>query len=169
MLYFAYGSNLDWRQMKCRCRSARSVGRARLNGYRLDFTHESSNRGCGVADVIAQPSSIVWGVLYEIPDDYDVARLDASEGYHPGGPREGNTYERITLTVEQVDDAGTSVAPRAAQVYVIVRKQENCHPDRAYRDLIVNGGRFWNLPEDYVAQIAQVPLQETAPALGDTV
>lgn len=82
---------MDWVQMKERCRSARFVGVAVLQNYRLAFTRKSLNRSCGVADIVTDDRKEVWGVVYEI-DDLDIGRLDASEGYRPG--RERNSYFR---------------------------------------------------------------------------
>lgn len=51
--YFAYGSNLDWHQMKKRCPYARFRCVAKLPNHRLAFTRKSRTRGCGVSDVVA--------------------------------------------------------------------------------------------------------------------
>jgi hypothetical protein len=67
MLYFAYGSNMDWGQMKGRCPSVRFVGVAKLPDHRLVFTRKSVNRGCGVADVVRDAGGGVWGAVFEIP------------------------------------------------------------------------------------------------------
>ena len=91
MLYFAYGSNMNWNQMRERCPSSRFVGIAVLRDHKLAFTRESVNRGCGVADVVAEDGAQVWGVAYEIAD-LDVGKLDASEGFKPG--RDKNSYYR---------------------------------------------------------------------------
>ena len=78
MLYFAYGSNMDWDQMKQCCQAARFVGVALLPDHRLAFTRKSVNRGCGVADAVPDAGRRVWGVVYEI-GDLDVGKLDTSE------------------------------------------------------------------------------------------
>ena len=44
MFYFAYGSNMDERQMQSRCLESLLVGIAILDGYRLGFTRYSKNR-----------------------------------------------------------------------------------------------------------------------------
>ena len=49
MLYFAYGSNMEWKQMRERCPSAMFVCIAKLKDRRLAFTRKSKDRGCGVA------------------------------------------------------------------------------------------------------------------------
>ncbi len=80
--YFAYGSNLDAEQMSERCPSSRALFRARLDGYRLDFTHLSRRWGGGAADVVLHSGEWVWGVVYALDAD-EVALLDRFEsGYH---------------------------------------------------------------------------------------
>jgi len=82
MFYFAYGSNLDWEQMRNRCPSASFFCVAVLPGCRLDFTHysEARNRNCWVADIVADVNEKVWGVVYCI-DKSDIGNLDKHEGY----------------------------------------------------------------------------------------
>ena len=138
-VYFAYGSNLKQGQLVRRCPGSTVIGRARLPGYRLAFTRYSTKRKGGVADVVAEPGSEVWGVLYDI-DDAGMESLDSCEG----APR---AYRRETLTV--LDDGGVDVE---AQVY-IANKTGEFAPSRAYLDLIVVGGREHGLPEEYVSAV----------------
>jgi putative DNA methylase len=91
MLYFAYGSNMNWRQIMERCPPVRFVGIALLPDHKLAFTRKSTKRGCGVADAMPEHDQKMWGVVYEI-NDLDVGKLDASEGYRPG--RLKNSYFR---------------------------------------------------------------------------
>jgi hypothetical protein len=86
VLYFAYGSNLDFDQMKSRCPSARFAGVAKLPGRRLAFTRWSESRKGAVADAVADPASEVWGAVYEITAE-DLGKLDGHEGFTPGGSR----------------------------------------------------------------------------------
>jgi len=79
MLYFAYGSNMNWQQMQERCPSARFFGVALLPDHKLAFTRKSIKRGCGVADAVPTQGQKVWGVVYEVTDR-DVIKLDKSEG-----------------------------------------------------------------------------------------
>ena len=62
-LYFAYGSNLHWPQMKERCPSARFHCVAKLKDHRLAFTRKSISRDCGVADVVPEQGHDVWRSL----------------------------------------------------------------------------------------------------------
>lgn len=148
MLYFAYGSNLDYSQMKNRCPSARFVGKALLNGYDFDFTRKSTTRGCGVMDIVKADGEQVWGVVYQI-DELDVGKLDQSEGYAPG--RIKNAYRRIECMVYEDGDANR---PITAMAYEVVEKAPaTILPHQAYKALIVNGADYWHLPEDYISRL----------------
>ncbi len=91
MLYFAYGSNLDERQMRARCPSAVIVGAAVLPNHDLAFGGFSHRWGGAVASVVRTRGSRVEGLLYAL-DDGDVAQLDRFEG-HPF------SYERVARFV----------------------------------------------------------------------
>jgi len=71
-LYFAYGSNLNHRQMAERCPKAKPVSVLRLDGWRLVF-----KRG---ADIVRDEGAFVLGALYGITLE-DEAALDVHEGY----------------------------------------------------------------------------------------
>jgi len=146
MIYFAYGSNLDWVQMKKRCPSARFMCVAKLAGYRLAFTRYSPRRRCGVADVVEAEGQEVWGVLYQL-DECDFGSLDEYEGYVPG--RLDNAYERIELRVLR---EGDEAQPAAAWIYVVPDKSEREHaPSAEYKGLMTEGARYWHLPAAYTA------------------
>ena len=148
MLYFAYGSNLDYSQMKNRCPSARFVGKAILKEYDFDFTRMSTNRGCGVMDIVKADGEKVWGVVHQI-DELEVGRLDQSEGYAPG--RTKNAYRRIECVVYE---DGVANRPITAMTYEVVEKASaTIPPDQAYKELIVNGADYWHLPEDYINRL----------------
>ena len=85
MLYFAYGSNMDWAQMKERCPWAKFVCRAKLPSHRLAFTLRSCSRRCGVADILRDETKDVWGVVYELPEN-ELKNLDKDENFNPGRP-----------------------------------------------------------------------------------
>tara|TARA_B100000029_G_scaffold372986_1_gene367170 strand:- start:10889 stop:11314 length:426 start_codon:yes stop_codon:yes gene_type:complete len=64
MLYFAYGSNLNRKQMKRRCKNSKYVGCFTLKNYKLVFRNEYY--GGGVADVEKKKNSYVLGAIYDI-------------------------------------------------------------------------------------------------------
>src|SRR5262245_41566749 len=116
MLYFAYGSNLDWTQMSSRCPSARFVCVARLPAHRLAFTRWSPRRQCGTADVVAAAGETVWGVAYDLAAA-DFVPLDEYEGCIMG--QAGNAYDRIETTVFR---DGATAQPVTAWIYVVCAK-----------------------------------------------
>ncbi len=152
MLYFAYGSNMDWGQMRERCPSARFACVAKLKDHRLAFTRKSEKRGCGVSDVIPDPGRDVWGVVYEI-DEHDLGRLDKYEGFVPGRRREDNAYFREE---RHVGRDGNESDPLAVWVYFAIPQPNPPLPNEEYKRLIVEGARFWHLPEDYISQLEQI-------------
>lgn len=148
MLYFAYGSNMDWLQIKNRCPSAQFVRKALLKGYDFGFTRKSKNRDCGVMDIVKADGEQVWGVVYQI-DELDVRKLDQSEGYAPG--RVKNAYQRIECIVYEDGDLEK---PITAMTYEVVEKAAaTILPNQEYKALIVNGADYWRLPEDYINQL----------------
>lgn len=156
MLYFAYGSNLEWKQMKDRCPSAQFVCRAVIHDYELAFTRRSESRGCGVADIIPDKGSLVWGVVYQI-SDRDIGALDKSEGYKPNRKHDENAYVREDF---HVFEEGNIEKPLLVAVY-IANKQENPHlPNNDYKKLIVGGAKHWRLPEDYINELERIQVAE---------
>src|SRR5215471_1838387 len=103
MLYFAYGSNLDWAQMKQRCPLAKFVCRAKLPAHRLAFTLKSARRNCGVADVLPDKAKDVWGVVYELPAN-ELKDLDKGEHFSQARPNDQNGYTREDYYVWQEGD-----------------------------------------------------------------
>jgi gamma-glutamylcyclotransferase (GGCT)/AIG2-like uncharacterized protein YtfP len=152
MLYFAYGSNLDWNQMRERCPSARFVCRAKLGDHRLAFTRKSKCRGCGVADVLPADGHDVWGVVYQL-DERDIGQLDKSEGFRPGRPLKENAYFRTEC---HVLNEGDKEKPLLVTTYIANKEKNPPLPNSEYKGLIVEGAKYWHLPEDYIKQLEQI-------------
>lgn len=122
MLYFAYGANVNQRNLKRHAPRARALGLARLPGYKLVFKR--------FADVIKDPAGAVTGVLYELTPACEVA-LDRYEDVPA-------LYRKATVTVES--DQG----PREAMVYVM-SGGEKAPPDLDYFTVIARGYADWKL------------------------
>ena len=150
MLYFAYGSNMNWQQMQERCPSARFVGIALLADHKLAFTRQSDRRGCGVADAVLERDRKIWGTVYEI-GNLDVGKLDVSEGYRPG--REKNSYWRRECLV-LLD--GAEQRPLTAYSYFGDPQSNPPLPNAEYKQLIVSGARHWHLPDEYVRDLEAI-------------
>ena len=130
-LYFAYGSNLNPRQMKERCPSAEAVGTARLLDHRLAFCGWSSRWNGGVATVLPEKGSYVPGVVYRLSAE-DIETLDSCEG----AP---NFYRRVRVQVE-LDEGGTV----EVETYVLEGYPENA-PSVAYVETIREGYEHFGL------------------------
>lgn len=76
MLYLAYGSNLNKRQMAHRCPTAKFICTSVLEGYELLFR---GGHGSAVANVEPKKDSSVPVGIWEI-DDRDEKALDIYEG-----------------------------------------------------------------------------------------
>ena len=152
MLYFAYGSNMHWAQMKERCPSAKFVCRAKLPSHRLAFTLKSFDRRCGVADVLRDDAKDVWGVVYEIVEN-DLKNLDKDESFRPGRPDDQNEYTRENHYVWPEDDAKR---PLLVSLYHAHPQLDPPLPSCDYKKLIVDGARHWNLPADYIRELESI-------------
>ena len=152
MLYFAYGSNMDPGQMRQRCPSAQFVAVAKLPDHRLAFTRHAKDRDCGTCDGVPEPGQDIWGVVLDIPES-DLRSLDQSEGYEPGRPLDANCYAREQ---RQVYRDGNRDEPLLVWLYFANRQPNPPLPNAAYKKQLVDGAKFWRLPEEYQAQLRQI-------------
>ena len=144
-LYFAYASNMEPRRFRRLCPGGTVVGPARLPGHRLAFSRYSRQRRGGSADVVPDPESQVWGVLYEV-DEGDLAAMDRSENVPAA-------YHREVVTA--VDGAGEQ---RQAVTYVANRTGDFL-PHKEYLRVIVQGAEARGLPPEYIESLKQIRTQ----------
>lgn len=147
MLYFAYGSNMDFRQMRERCPSAITVTTAKLPNHRLAFTRVAESRGGGVADIVPSVGDVVEGVIYEISDD-DATRLDDHEGVATNCYR--RTHVNLTLPADEVIEAYTYKA----------FEQGLFQPSKAYVRHLITGAKYHCLSRKYIANLRAIETAE---------
>ncbi len=133
--YFAFGSNMDTRQMRSRCPSALLLGPALLKDAVLVFPQYSANWGGGVAGFEKRRGEDLWGVLYALSRD-DLDELDRIEGVP-------DDYERLEYTVWWKDET-----PLKAQVYNALPSAPT-PPSRRYKDALLHGAVENGLPKAY--------------------
>ena len=142
--YFAYGSNLDLLQMKRRCPLSKLISKGMLPDYRLTFNRYAPGWGGGVADVIQDVDSEVWGLIFEISDS-DLERLDHYEGCYKD---QTSLYERWKTVIDtpngQVDDVW---------VYTVVEKQKFVQPTLEYLHIIKDAAVRWDFPKNYLQSL----------------
>ncbi len=149
VLYFAYGSNLDFEDWSkwCKKRQADPSGLIELEpvflpDYEIKFHYYSGSRGGGAADVI--PSSVgtvVPGVLFQL-DSKTLKLMDSKEGV------KYNCYERKWVDVIKFDGSVVN-----ALTYVVSQEkieQRFVEPTLEYTNLIRNGLKKRGLPTEFL-------------------
>jgi gamma-glutamylcyclotransferase (GGCT)/AIG2-like uncharacterized protein YtfP len=137
--YFAYGSNMDPKQMASRCPGAVAIGSARLPNYELAFVWDSPGWGGGVATVIPSSSLEVWGVLWDLTDEH-IESLDRYEGVAVGA------YIKEDVDVE----AESGLVKALIYLATDARKKQ---PSARYLDALISGARAFSLPAHYVEKL----------------
>ncbi len=132
MYYFAYGSNLNKKQMLERCPDSKPMFIVTLHNYKLVFVGWSRQWRGGVASIKPFRGERVLGAIYEV-SDRDLRRLDSYEGY-PGN------YTRFNITV--FDEDGE---PIKAITYIKSGQLEETQPSKEYLSLIQQGCRDWRI------------------------
>lgn len=154
--YFAYGSNLDCSQIRERCSSAQFLCIAKLEDHRLAFSRFSKNRKCGVADAVPASEHSIWGVVYEISEK-EVTILDSKEGFYPNQPDKKHSYIRKNCEV-LID--GNDQKALSVWTYFALKEPNPPPPDAKYKKLIVDGAKFWKLPEEYVTKLEKIQVAQ---------
>jgi gamma-glutamylcyclotransferase (GGCT)/AIG2-like uncharacterized protein YtfP len=129
LYYFAYGSNLNQKQMKERCPDGKPLFTAVLPNYKLVFAGWSRQWRGGVASIKSLRGDRVRGAIYEVTESC-LQRLDRYE----------NGYSRLKITVFGEDDE-----PIQAITYVKDGKLEDAAPSKEYLAVIQQGLRDWRL------------------------
>ena len=132
MYYFAYGSNLDRKQMLERCPDSKPRFVATLPNYKLVVVGWSREWRGGVATLRTFRGEKVQGAVYEI-SDRDLRRLDSYEGY-PG------SANRLNVTVFNED--GQAIQ---AVTYIKTGKVEETQPSLEYLSVIRRGYKDWGI------------------------
>jgi len=129
LYYFAYGTNLNQKQMKERCADSKPLFTAVLPNYKLAFTGWSRQWRGGVASIKSYRGERVRGAIYEVTE----ACLQKLDRYESG-------YNRLKVTVFGEDDE-----PVEAITYVKTGQLEDAAPSKEYLAVIQQGLRDWRL------------------------
>ena len=128
-LYFAYGSNMNIRQMLGRCPKAQYVKKAILNGWELYIN------GRGVSSIRKKKDSKVVGVVWKITK-LEERILDIYEGAGVG------FYTKCFFR-----NNGEKIL-----VYIDYHKGEG-KPRPGYLERIIQGAEDFRLPQSYVEKL----------------
>ena len=136
--YFAYGSNMDQKQMQERCGEVEVKGVAYLNNHDLVFNIFSPKRKCGCADVIQKKKSKVYGILYTLTNEA-LKKLDMYESVPIAYIRERKRIVVGDVTVR-------------AFLYISTKKEKHL-PSKEYMKQIIEGARTMTLPSEYIQKL----------------
>lgn len=139
-LYLAYGSNLHPRRMLDRVPSTRLVGVTRLDRCSVTFVKRGRD-GSGKCNLLFtdNPDDVAYGAVYEI-SAAEKHLLDRAEGL-------GNGYEEAQFEIAVNGSTHAAFAYIAAKSYLT----PGLPPYDWYKDLVVAGARYHDLPEPYIA------------------
>jgi len=132
MYYFAYGTNLNRKQMRERCPDSQPKFTATLPNHKLVFVGWLRQWRGGEATIRPFKGEKVLGAIYEV-SERDWRRLDSDEGY----PRNAN---RIKATVFTEDGE-----PIPAITYIKAGQSEETKPSSEYLSVIQQGYRDWGI------------------------
>lgn len=136
MIYFAYGSNMDFNRLNEREISFEFIGLGILEDYELKFNKIASKKsGVGYANIVSQKGSKVEGLLFSIDN---IEQLDQFEGFP-------SHYKKENLKIHYLGNLIDAV------IYVasINRVSNNLKPERAYLNRLLAAKVF--LSKDYLS------------------
>ena len=132
MFYFAYGSNLDRKQMAEHCPGCRPRYSASLPNYRLVFAGWSRRWRGGIASLQPSRGDRVMGGIYELTDN-DLPRLDKYEDYP-------DVSDRLKVTAFR--DTGD---PVEVITYIYKKQPAESKPSAEYLTILRHGYQDWGL------------------------
>jgi hypothetical protein len=104
-----------------------------------------------VASIELTEDGEVWGGVYRI-EDGDRAELEKREGFKGCRHAAENSYIPDIVTVF---DGGNSSRPIEALTFVANRHPYPPKPSGEYLQIILNGGKEWELDPGYIAELAK--------------
>jgi len=127
MLYFAFGSNLNRKQIKRRCKNSRFISRHILKNYQLVFRSKY-----GAADIQRKKGSSVLGAIYDI-SKADEKKLDVYEEF----PK---VYVKKYF----------KILGKKVMFYYMSSKTKQTEPSRRYLNSIIQGYKDCGYKDSHV-------------------
>jgi hypothetical protein len=140
LLYFAYGSNLNKKQMKKRCEYSEPDGSGILLDYQIVF-QKHHGRKDGVLTIEPKAGSKVPIGIYTITAK-DEARLDVHEGVAK------QCYKKQKVTIKKDDNDVEGL------IYIMI-DGINSKPTNEYYNTVLTGYKEWNFDEKYLKEAAR--------------
>jgi gamma-glutamylcyclotransferase (GGCT)/AIG2-like uncharacterized protein YtfP len=141
VLYAAYGSNLDPRQMAHRCPHSPLRGTGWLTGWRITFGGEGWDGA--LPTLVEDPGSQIFVALYDVTEG-DEASLDSWEGADHG------LYRKVRVRVATLE------GEQLAWVYVL-DDFEGGTPSALTLGILADAADAAGAPADYVTELRSRP------------
>jgi hypothetical protein len=151
ILYFAYGSDMNPRQMAERCAKPELMAIARLPDHALGFFSHTKIWDGAQATVVPAEGKDVWGIVYRLTVA-DMERLDFHQDARIDGTGPYFNYPTEVLN-----------GPRKLYSVLIFKKDilgEHLIPSRPYLERIIAGAEARGLPKDYIETLKAFPSRE---------
>jgi len=141
VLHFAYGADMNPRQIAERCSWAKVVAVARLPDHALSFHGHSEAWDGGEEAVVPTPGQDLYGVVYRLSLS-DADSLDAAQGVRLNG-----TGSYFHFPAEVISGDGSHLS-------VVLHKKDRLGafraPSKDYLDFIIAGAVSHSLPSAYI-------------------
>ncbi len=134
MLYFAYGSNLNWHQMqRVRCPGSKFIRPYILKGHKLIFSHRNPNNKYGHANIEKNKNFTVPGAIWSLSKEHEKT-LDEYEGVNYNPPYYQKEYlvlkgKKILVYVQKIY---TKRKPSYTYFHTIIQGYKDCDLDIKY-------------------------------------
>ena len=134
MLYFAYGSNLNWHQMKEeRCPGSKYIQSYILKGYKLIFSHRNPNNKYGHANIEKNINFSVPGAIWNLTknhestlDDYEAVNYNPQYYYKEYFRWKG---KKVLIYIQKIY---TKRKPASSYLHTIIEGYKDCNLDMSY-------------------------------------
>ncbi|WP_395625717.1 gamma-glutamylcyclotransferase family protein [Daejeonella sp.] len=136
IIYFAYGSNMDFNRLNEREISFEFIGLGILEDYELKFNKIASKKsGVGYANIVSQKGSKVEGLLFSIDN---IELLDQFEGFP-------SHYKKEILKIHYLGNLIDAIVYVASIKWV----SNSLKPERAYLNRLLAAKDF--LSKEYLS------------------
>ena len=132
-LYFAYGSNMNQKQMEYRCPDAFPVAIGRLSRFKFLINSR------GVASIIESEIDDTFGVIWQISQTNETT-LDRYEGVAK------SIYKKIILTADVEEDKVSCLCYQALNNKYGI-------PREGYLEKVIKGARSFSLNREWIDQL----------------
>ena len=147
--YFAYGSNLHPMRLMERVPSAELVGVAEHSNHKLTFHKKSTDDSskCNMFNS-ANESDLIYGAIYKLKPEHK-NELDGFEG-------KGYGYLDNQIMLKHNGNEYCCFTYLAQQSHMV----DNLKPYHWYKQLVILGAQYLELPEWYISSIEEIDSME---------